>query len=149
MFSHVVIFWTKPEIPDAADQLLAAARRMRETDPVMALQNTLTVGLAAARHARVPTVLRELEALLEPVLAAGGPKLWIFRQHYQLGYLHMVGGSLERSVAHIEAAVAQVPSDIPATAHAVLHQMLAWGLWRTAQPARTLEAAKRGREASR
>ena len=23
MFSHVVIFWTNPEIPDAADQLLA------------------------------------------------------------------------------------------------------------------------------
>jgi hypothetical protein len=27
MFSHVVIFWTKPEIPDAAAQLLAGAER--------------------------------------------------------------------------------------------------------------------------
>jgi hypothetical protein len=27
MFSHVVIFWTRPEIPDAADQLVAGAER--------------------------------------------------------------------------------------------------------------------------
>lgn len=27
MFSHVVIFWTKPGIPDAADQLLAGIER--------------------------------------------------------------------------------------------------------------------------
>jgi len=25
MFSHIVIFWTRPEIPNAADQLLAGA----------------------------------------------------------------------------------------------------------------------------
>jgi hypothetical protein len=27
MFSHVVIFWTRPEISDAADQLVAGAER--------------------------------------------------------------------------------------------------------------------------
>jgi hypothetical protein len=27
MFSHVVIFWTKPEIPNAADALLAGAEK--------------------------------------------------------------------------------------------------------------------------
>ena len=27
MFSHVVIFWTKPEIPDAPEKLLAGAER--------------------------------------------------------------------------------------------------------------------------
>lgn len=27
MFSHVVIFWTKPEIPDAADRLLEGAEK--------------------------------------------------------------------------------------------------------------------------
>ena len=27
MFSHVVIFWTKPEIPDAADALVAGAEQ--------------------------------------------------------------------------------------------------------------------------
>ena len=27
MFSHVVIFWTKPELPDAADELLAGMER--------------------------------------------------------------------------------------------------------------------------
>jgi hypothetical protein len=27
MFSHVVIFWTRPEIPDSADQLIAGAKR--------------------------------------------------------------------------------------------------------------------------
>jgi hypothetical protein len=27
MFSHVVIFWTKPEIADAADQLIAGAEQ--------------------------------------------------------------------------------------------------------------------------
>ena len=33
MFSHVVIFWTKPEIPDAADQLLAAAEKYLKPIP--------------------------------------------------------------------------------------------------------------------
>ena len=27
MFSHVVIFWTKPEIPNAADELIAGAEK--------------------------------------------------------------------------------------------------------------------------
>jgi hypothetical protein len=27
MFSHIVIFWTKPEVPNAADELLAAAKK--------------------------------------------------------------------------------------------------------------------------
>ena len=27
MFSHVVIFWTKPEIPNAADELVAGAEK--------------------------------------------------------------------------------------------------------------------------
>jgi hypothetical protein len=27
MFSHVVIFWAKPEVPDAAEQLLAGAEK--------------------------------------------------------------------------------------------------------------------------
>lgn len=27
MFSHVVIFWTKPEIPDAAERLIAGAEQ--------------------------------------------------------------------------------------------------------------------------
>jgi hypothetical protein len=36
MFSHVVIFWTRPEIPDAAEQLLAGAERyLRPIDGVL------------------------------------------------------------------------------------------------------------------
>jgi hypothetical protein len=27
MFSHIVIFWTKPELPNAADELLAGAEK--------------------------------------------------------------------------------------------------------------------------
>ena len=27
MFSHVVIFWTKPEVPNAADELIAGAEK--------------------------------------------------------------------------------------------------------------------------
>ncbi len=33
MFSHVVIFWTKKEIPDAADQLLAGAEKYLKPIP--------------------------------------------------------------------------------------------------------------------
>lgn len=33
MFSHVVIFWTKPEIPDAADQLIAGANEYLKSIP--------------------------------------------------------------------------------------------------------------------
>ena len=33
MFSHVVIFWTKPEIPNAADQLLAGMERYLKPIP--------------------------------------------------------------------------------------------------------------------
>lgn len=32
-FSHVVIFWTKPEIPNAADELLAGANRYLKDIP--------------------------------------------------------------------------------------------------------------------
>jgi hypothetical protein len=33
MFSHVVIFWTKPEVPDAAAQLLAGMERYLKPIP--------------------------------------------------------------------------------------------------------------------
>jgi hypothetical protein len=33
MFSHVVIFWTKPEKPGAADELLAGMRRYLKSIP--------------------------------------------------------------------------------------------------------------------
>ncbi len=33
MFSHVVIFWTKPEIPGAADALIAGAERYLKPIP--------------------------------------------------------------------------------------------------------------------
>lgn len=33
MFSHVVIFWTNPEQPDAADQLLAGAEKYLKDIP--------------------------------------------------------------------------------------------------------------------
>ena len=33
MFSHIVIFWTKPEIPNAADELLAGANRYLKDIP--------------------------------------------------------------------------------------------------------------------
>jgi hypothetical protein len=33
MFSHVVIFWTNPEIPNAADDLLAGAKKYLPTIP--------------------------------------------------------------------------------------------------------------------
>ncbi len=38
MFSHVVIFWTKSEIPDAADQLIAGAEKyLRPVPGVLSL----------------------------------------------------------------------------------------------------------------
>lgn len=33
MFSHVVIFWTKPEIPDAAERLIAGAEQFLRPIP--------------------------------------------------------------------------------------------------------------------
>ena len=33
MFSHVVIFWTKPEVPGAADKLLAGAQQYLSAVP--------------------------------------------------------------------------------------------------------------------
>lgn len=33
MFSHVVIFWTKPEKPDAADELITGAEKYLRTIP--------------------------------------------------------------------------------------------------------------------
>jgi hypothetical protein len=34
MFSHVVIFWTKPEIPNAADELIAGAEKYLKPIPL-------------------------------------------------------------------------------------------------------------------
>lgn len=33
MFSHVVIFWTKPEVPNAADELLAGMQKLLKPIP--------------------------------------------------------------------------------------------------------------------
>lgn len=33
MFSHVVIFWTKPELPNAADELIAGAKKYLQPIP--------------------------------------------------------------------------------------------------------------------
>jgi len=33
MFSHVVIFWTKPELPNGADELIAGARQYLQNVP--------------------------------------------------------------------------------------------------------------------
>ena len=33
MFSHVVIFWTKPEVPNAADELLAGMEKLLKPIP--------------------------------------------------------------------------------------------------------------------
>jgi hypothetical protein len=33
MFSHVVIFWTKPEVPNAAEELLAAMEKLLKPIP--------------------------------------------------------------------------------------------------------------------
>jgi hypothetical protein len=33
MFSHVVIFWTKPELPNAADDLIAGAEKLLRPIP--------------------------------------------------------------------------------------------------------------------
>jgi hypothetical protein len=33
MFSHVVIFWTKPDMPNAADELVAGANQYLKTAP--------------------------------------------------------------------------------------------------------------------
>ena len=33
MFSHVVIFWTKPEVPNAADELLAGIEKLLKPIP--------------------------------------------------------------------------------------------------------------------
>lgn len=35
MFSHIVIFWTKPEIPDAADKLVEGAKKYLQGVPGM------------------------------------------------------------------------------------------------------------------
>ncbi len=47
MFSHVVIFWTKPEIPNAADQLLAGAEKYLRPIPGV---RSFHVGKMARSH---------------------------------------------------------------------------------------------------
>jgi hypothetical protein len=47
MFSHVVIFWTKPEIPNAADILLAGAEKYLRPVPGVRLFH---VGKMAGSH---------------------------------------------------------------------------------------------------
>jgi hypothetical protein len=49
-FSHVVIFWTKPEVPDAADQLMAGANEYLKRVPGVL---HFHVGKMAASHRAV------------------------------------------------------------------------------------------------
>ncbi|HYR57910.1 MAG TPA: Dabb family protein [Chthoniobacteraceae bacterium] len=47
MFSHVVIFWTKPELPNAADELVAGAKKYLRPIPGV---KSFHVGRMAKSH---------------------------------------------------------------------------------------------------
>ncbi|MGB8168945.1 MAG: Dabb family protein [Chthoniobacteraceae bacterium] len=47
MFSHVVIFWTKPELPNAADELIAGAEKYLR--PIPGVQS-FHIGRMAKSH---------------------------------------------------------------------------------------------------
>ena len=47
MFSHVVIFWTKPELPNAADELVAGAEKYLRPIPGV---KSFHIGRMASSH---------------------------------------------------------------------------------------------------
>lgn len=47
MFSHIVIWWTKPEIPDAADRMIEGVNRLLKPLPGV---NVLHVGKMVPSH---------------------------------------------------------------------------------------------------